>query len=377
MTAVQRVAIAGAGVAGLASAIFLARAGVDVDLFDAQPSLPTRGSGITLQGNALRVFDELGVWGEVAAAGKPFEGLNLRAPGPGAPIVAALPDLKTGGPDYPSTMGMSRPDLARILLAAAEKYGARVHFGRRVTGLTQTDDDVDVEIDGELFGTYDLVIGADGLHSTVRELVGIHVTPEQTGMGIWRTFVSLPPDVDRSELYYGGPMYIAGYTPTGDDTMYAFLVEKAEDRSGVAPEEARRIMVEQSRAYDGPWNSIRADIEAGADANYTWFTRHLVEAPWNRGRVVVIGDAAHSCPPTIAQGAAQGLEDAAVLTELLVAREAVDDTLWDEFHDRRIARASAIVDASVQLGRWQLDGVRDADMGGLMFRVAQLTAARA
>lgn len=377
MTAVQKVAIAGAGVAGLASAIFLARAGVEVDLYDAQPTLSTRGSGITLQGNALRVFDELGVWGEVAAAGKAFEGLNLRAPGPGAPVVAALPDLKTGGPDYPSTMGMSRPDLARILLAAAESHGARVHFGRRVTGLSQTDDGVAVEVDGEPAGTFDLLVGADGLHSSVREMIGIHVSPEQTGMGIWRTFVSLPPDVDRSELYYGGPMYIAGYTPTGDDTMYAFLVEAAQDRSHVSPEEARRIMVEQSRAYDGPWNHIRADIEAGADANYTWFTRHLVEAPWNRGRVVVIGDAAHSCPPTIAQGAAQGLEDAAVLTELLVERDAVDQAMWDAFHERRVARATAIVDASVQLGQWQLDGVRDADMGGLMFGVAQLTAARA
>ncbi len=136
-------------------------------------------------------------------------------------------------------------------------------------------------------------------------------------------------------------------------------------------------MVEQSRAYDGPWNHIRADIEAGADANYTWFTRHLVEAPWNRGRAVVIGDAAHSCPPTIAQGAAQGLEDAAVLSELLVERDAVDQALWDDFHARRVSRAKAIVDASVQLGQWQLDGVRDADMGGLMFGVAQLTAARA
>ncbi|MDI9891514.1 FAD-dependent monooxygenase [Microbacterium sp. IEGM 1404] len=374
MTAVQKVAIAGAGVAGLASAIFLARAGVEVDVFDAQPSLPTRGSGITLQGNALRVFDALGVWDEIAAAGNAFEGLNLRAPGPGAPIVAALPDLKTGGADYPSAMGLSRPDLARILLAAVEEHGARVHFGRRVTGLTPSGDAVDLEVDGAPAGSYDLVIGADGLHSTVRELVGIHVSPERNGMGIWRTFVSLPEGVDRTELYYGGPVYIAGYTPTGADTMYAFLVEKAEDRSGASPEEARRIMVEQSRAYDGPWNSIRADIEAGADANYTWFTRHLVEAPWNRGRVVVIGDAAHSCPPTIAQGAAQGLEDAAVLTELLIDRDAVDQALWDAFHERRVARAEAIVDASAQLAQWQLDGVRDADASGLMFRVAQITS---
>ena len=104
--------------------------------------------------------------------------------------------------------------------------------------------------------------------------------------------------------------------------MYAFLVEKAEDRFGISDEDATRIMLEESRAYDGPWNAIRADLEAGAHANYTWFTKHIVDAPWNRGRAVIIGDAAHSCPPTIAQGAAQGLEDALVLTELLVARDA-------------------------------------------------------
>lgn len=84
--------------------------------------------------------------------------------------------------------------------------------------------------------------------------------------------------------------------------MYAFLVEDAQDRFGVSGEEATQIMLEASRAYDGPWNSIRADLEAGAVANYTWFTQHVVPAPWNRGRVIVIGDAAHSCPPTIAQG---------------------------------------------------------------------------
>jgi 2-polyprenyl-6-methoxyphenol hydroxylase-like FAD-dependent oxidoreductase len=374
MTAVQRVAIVGAGVSGLAAAIQLARAGVAVEVFEAKPELSALGSGITLQGNALRAFDQLGVWKEVEAAGKAFEGLNLRAPGPGAPVVASLPDLKTGGPDYPSTMGMSRPDLARILLAAAERAGARVTFGASVTGLNSSEGAVEVVLDSGAAGSFDLVIGADGLNSAVRTLIGIDVKPEPTGMGIWRTFVSLPDDVERSELYYGGPMYIAGYTPTGDDTMYAFLVEKAQDRFGVAPDEARQIMVEQSRAYDGPWNAIRADIEAGATANYTWFTRHLVEDAWNRGRVVIIGDAAHSCPPTIAQGAAQGLEDAVVLTELLVARDAVDDALWAEFHSRRLPRAAAIVDASVQLGQWQIDGVRDADTGGLMFRVAQLTA---
>src|SRR6478736_5710928 len=369
MTAVQKVAIAGSGVAGLAAAIQLAKAGVHVELFEAKPELGALGSGISLQGNALRAFDALGAWDEIRAAGYAFEGLNLRAPGPGAPIVAELPDVKTGGPDYPAAMGMPRPALARILLEHAQKAGANVRFGARLTGLEQSEDGVEVFIDGASAGTYDLVIGADGLNSTVRELIGIQQKPEPTGMGIWRSFVSRPAEVVRSELYYGGPVYIAGYTPTGEDTMYAFLVEKAQDRVGISDEEATRIMLEESRAYDGPWNSIRADLAGGAHANYTWFTQHIVPAPWNRGNVVVIGDAAHSCPPTIAQGAAQALEDALVLTELLVARDAVDQELWDAFHSRRLPRATRVVEASVQLGQWQLDGVRDADVAGLQMGI--------
>jgi 2-polyprenyl-6-methoxyphenol hydroxylase-like FAD-dependent oxidoreductase len=377
MTAVQKVAVAGSGVAALATAIQLAKAGVEVDVFEAAPALSALGSGISLQGNALRVFDALGAWDEIREAGYVFEGLHLRAPGPGAPIVAQLPDVKSGGPDYPAAMGMPRPDLARILFAHAEKAGANIRFGAKVTAITQTDAGVEVFVNDESAGVYDLLVGADGLNSTVRQLIGIETKPEPTGMGIWRSFVSRPAEVERSELYYGGPVYIAGYTPTGEDSMYAFLVEKAQDRVGLSDEEAARIMVEESRAYDGPWNAIRADLEAGAHANYTWFTKHIVPAPWNRERVVIIGDAAHSCPPTIAQGAAQALEDALVLTELLVGRDELDAALWDEFHARRIPRAQAVVEASVQLGQWQIDGDRDADAPGLIFGIAHRMAAPA
>jgi 2-polyprenyl-6-methoxyphenol hydroxylase-like FAD-dependent oxidoreductase len=374
MTAVSKVAIVGSGVAGLAAGIQLAKAGVLVDLYEAKEAVGAAGSGITLQGNALRAFDALGAWDDIKAAGYPFTGLALRAPGPGAPVVAELPDVKSGGPDYPSTMGMPRAELAGILIEHAVAAGVSLRFASRVTGLDVSDDSVEVFVADESVGRYDLVIGADGLNSRVRDLIGITVKPEPTGMGIWRTFVSRPAEVERSELYYGGPVYIAGYTPTGNDTMYAFLVEKAQDRTGVTDEEAARIMIEESRAYDGPWNSIRADLAAGGTANYTWFTQHVVAEPWNRGRVVIIGDAAHSCPPTIAQGAAQGLEDAVVLSELLVGRDELDQELWDEFHARRLPRATAVVEASVQLGQWQIDGDREADAGGLIFGIAQQMA---
>lgn len=374
MTAVHNVAIAGGGVAGLAAAIQLAKAGVQVEVFESRPELTALGSGITLQGNALRVFDALGVWEDMQEAGYPFVGLNLRAPGPDATVVARMPDVKSGGPDYPSTMGMPRPELARILFDHAVKAGAHVRFGAKVTGLEQREDGVEVFVGDESAGVFDLLIGADGVNSVVRDLIGIQTKPESNGMGIWRTFVSRPAEVESSELYYGGPVYIAGYTPTSEDTMYAFLVEKAQDRVGLSDEEASKIMLEESRAYGGPWNAIRADLEKGAHTNYTWFTKHVVEAPWNRGRVVIIGDAAHSCPPTIAQGAAQGLEDAFVLTELLVARDALDQQLWDDFHARRLPRATAVVEASSQLAQWQIDGDRDADAGGLIFGIAKKMA---
>jgi 2-polyprenyl-6-methoxyphenol hydroxylase-like FAD-dependent oxidoreductase len=99
----------------------------------------------------------------------------------------------------------------------------------------------------------------------------------------------------------------------------------------------------------------------------------VLPAPWHRGRVVLIGDAAHACPPTLAQGAAQALEDAQVLAELLLAADAPTDAMWQAFTDRRYARASAIVDASLQLSRWLLDHER-GDVPGLMARVARLVS---
>jgi hypothetical protein len=136
------VAIAGSGVAAMATAIQLAKADVEVDVFEAKPELSALGSGITIQGNALRVFDTLGVWERVRDAGYAFEGLTLRAPGPGASVIADLPEVKTGGPDYPAAMGMYRPDLARILVegggggaAAARGGGGGRHPGGRGGGV--------------------------------------------------------------------------------------------------------------------------------------------------------------------------------------------------------------------------------------------------
>lgn len=128
-----------------------------------------------------------------------------------------------------------------------------------------------------------------------------------------------------------------------------------------------------AEAYHGPWDDIRDNLTDASRVHYTRFSTHVLPAPWHRGRVVLIGDAAHTCPPTIAQGAAQAFEDAAVLADVLVRRDTLDADLWAEFTDRRFARAKAVVDASMQLAQWQLDHER-GDVPGLMRGISQMLA---
>jgi 2-polyprenyl-6-methoxyphenol hydroxylase-like FAD-dependent oxidoreductase len=373
MSAVDNVLVIGGGLAGASTAIHLAARGVAVELIEIKPDVTALGSGITLQGNALRELRSLGVWDQVQAAGYAFDVTGIRAPDPAGTVVAEIPDAKTGGPDLPAAMGMPRPELARILIDRATEIGVKARFETTFTELTQDDDGVDVTFSDGSTGRYDLVVAADGLRSWTRRALGIQLETRSVGMGIWRAFGPRPASVTRTDLYYGGPSFIAGYCPTGENSLYAYIVEPAQDRSGLSPDEQLATMRQLSEAYHGPWDEIRETLTDPSRVNYTWFETHVLDVPWNRGRVVLIGDAAHTCPPTIAQGGAMALEDAVVLAELLTHGNAVDQQLWDAFHARRYERAKTVVEASNSLAQWQLDHVQ-GDIPALMRSVAVLTS---
>ena len=374
MPAVRSVLVVGGGAAGCAAAILLARQGVAVDLVESRTDVPDVGSGITLQGNALRVLRDLGVWDEVREAGYAFDSVGIRLPDPAGTLVAEIPDVRTGGPDLPATLGMPRPVLARVLLERAAQVGAKLRFGVTPTGLEQDGDGVDVTFDDGSSGRYDLVLGADGIHSWVRRAVGIDVEPTSAGMGIWRVHVARPADVVRTDLTYGGRCYIAGYCPTSESTMYAYLVEDVQDRTGLDHAAQLEVFRELSSGYHGPWDEVRESLTPDTFVNYAVFESHVVPGAWHRGRVVLAGDAAHSCPPTIAQGAAQALEDAAVLVELLTSADRLDDALLSAYAERRRPRAAEVVEASVQVTRWMLAHTppQEADVPGLMRRISAL-----
>ncbi|MFF5437829.1 FAD-dependent oxidoreductase [Streptomyces achromogenes] len=371
MSTARTVLVIGGGAAGNAVTVLLRRAGLRVELVEAKADWnATAGSGITLQGNALRVLRALGVWERVAKAGFAFDSAGLTAPD--GTVLHVARDLRTGGDDLPATVGIERPRLQRILIDAVRASGAGVRLGTRAEALEQDGDGVRVRFGDGTEGRYDLVIAADGLGSATRAAIGITDKPEPTGMAVWRVAAPRPAGVVRTDLAYGGPAYIAGYCPTGDATLYAYVAEDSRDRASIPPETYADEMRRLASAYGGHWAEIVPHITDPAKVNYTWFDRLLVEGSWHRGRVVLAGDAAHCCPPTLAQGAAMSLEDALVLAELLTGADDWDDALFRAYYERRVPRVRAVVEASVLLGRWQLDGVRDADVPGLMGRTMRL-----
>ncbi|MFI9424321.1 FAD-dependent oxidoreductase [Streptomyces achromogenes] len=371
MSTARTVLVIGGGAAGNAVTVLLRRAGLRVELVEAKDDWnATAGSGITLQGNALRVLRALGVWERVAQAGFAFDSAGLTTPD--GTVLHVARDLRTGGDDLPATVGIERPRLQRILIDAVRASGADVRLGTRAEALEQDGDGVRVRFGDGTEGRYDLVIAADGLGSATRAAIGITDKPEPTGMAVWRVAAPRPAGVVRTDLAYGGPAYIAGYCPTGDTTLYAYVAEDSRDRASIPPETYADEMRRLASAYGGHWTEIVPHITDPAKVNYTWFDRLLVEGSWHRGRVVLAGDAAHCCPPTLAQGAAMSLEDALVLAELLTGADEWDDALLRAYYERRVPRVRAVVEASVLLGRWQLDGVRDADVPELMGRTMSL-----
>ena len=362
---VSSVLVVGGGITGSTLALALARRGVRVDLAEISPQWHGVGHGITLHGNLLAALDKVGVLGAVLDRGVPFNQLRMRQAD--GTLIAEVPTPHTGGPALPSTLGALRSDLQAVLCDHVYAAGVTVRLGLSVRAIAQDASRAYVEFTDGSTGHYDLVVGADGIRSTVRAMLGITTTPQPSGMSIWRVVAGRPSEVDCAELYYGGPRYKAGYSPISADQCYAYLldVDGAQRDFGAGP--AWQLMYERSAGYGGTWGKIREDIGPDSNVSHTRIEWLLVDAPWYRGRAIVIGDAAHACPPLIAQGAAMCVEDAVVLAELVTGTLPVEQAL-PAFMARRMPRVELVVRNSMLLVRWEmgLEPHTDADVARTM-----------
>lgn len=362
--------IAGAGIGGLAAALCLARSGFRVSLFERAKVLEEVGAGLQISPNASAILRDLGVLPRLAGAALEPEALRIRRAQDGATLqLLPLADAKKRwGAPY---LLIHRGDLQKALAdQIGEDQAISLELGAELAGFASTDRDVQiVALRGALRASYrgDCLIGADGLRSFVRERLdalgpaGSPSTterlPTKARYVAWRALIDatkVTPVFRRPEnvIWLGGKAHLVHYPLRGGSVINVVAVVdddftidwNAEFWSQAG--DPREIL---SRFSD--WNDEARALIGGASDWRKWPLVDLDPLPrWTSGRVALLGDAAHPVLPFLAQGAAQAIEDAAVLGAMLSPEQPVEPCLAAYAAARR-SRANRVQAASRRQGR--------------------------
>lgn len=360
--AVKNALIVGGGTAGLAAAIVLRRLGIDAEIVEVKRDWTVLGSGVTMMGATLRALGEMGLGEECARRGAGGDSVGIYD-GDGNQL-EIVPVAQIAGPGLPAMAGIMRPELHGMLVEAAEAEGTRVRLGTTVISLDQADDGVEVRASDGTVARYDLVLAADGLHSDLRDrLWGERYRPHYTEQIVWRAVVPRPQDYTELAMFYGARSK-AGINAVSATHAYLFLAVNTVATERPPREEWPAILRGLLEEFGGPVAAIREAIVSPDQIDCRPLQANLVPKPWHRGRVLLIGDAAHASTPQLAMGAGLAVEDAVVLGDLLETGGSPEEIL-PAFADRRYDRCRMVVENSVQLGEWEKHPTEDADPGGL------------
>lgn len=350
----QKILIIGGGFSGMAAAIELRKKGADVDLVEIDPEWRNYGAGISLGGATLRAFRQLGMLDAFVDQGSAHDGLALRLPH--GPQIAEIPTPRIAGSDVPGGGAIMRPVLAQILVNATRAAGTKVRLGCSFASLQPDADGVDVTFTNGDRQRYDLVIGADGLYSKVRDAVFPDAPkPRYSGQGVWRAVVPRPPEI-KSAVMWIGPKIKPGVNPVSKKEMYLFITEPRPTNDHIDPatfvDHVRSLLAD----FQAPeLQTIRAELGPQSRLVYRPLEGLLLPRPWSRGRVVLIGDAVHATTPHLASGACIGIEDALVLADEM-GRHADLLAALSAFEERRWERCRMVVENSARLGEIEIAG---------------------
>jgi 2-polyprenyl-6-methoxyphenol hydroxylase-like FAD-dependent oxidoreductase len=375
MAEIRSVLVVGGGIAGLTTALALVRQGIEVEIVEINPAWSVYGVGIIQPSNMLRALGQIGLAERCLALGFGYPGWRIHDAHGGQ--LAEVPNENVAGPGYPPINGISRPALHTILTEAVRAQSVPVRLGITVADWSDQAECIHARFTDGSTGRYDLIIGADGAHSATRaRLLPGTPHPQLTGQSVWRYNFKRPRDLRWGSLYYGTNSK-AGLVPLSDELMYLLLVTMEPGNPRMQSDQLHRLLRDRLQEYGGIIAELREQITDPTAVVYRPMEALLVPLPWHRGRVVLIGDAAHVGTPHLAQGAAMAIEDAVLLAELLGRSDDLAHTL-ERFALRRLPRCKLVMEAGLQLGAWEMaewNGRRapDTDHGGLLHRtLAQL-----
>ncbi len=350
----MKIVVAGAGIGGLAAALALARTGHAVDVVERAPALGEVGAGLQLSPNAVKVLRQLGVGEPIEAAASHPASLELRLGRSGRRVfsipMGAAAVARYGAP----YLHLHRADLLDILRQAAERAGVQLKLGSEVAAYEGRGNKVFVSLTGGARIEADLLVGADGIRSIIREQMLGKDSPRFTGSVAWRllTPASAAPDLPRGAIVWAGPRrHAVTYRIRGDAWInFVGVIEESGERqaSGSESWDEQGELETLHQAFAGWADPLPAIIASGGVCRrWPLFDRDPLSR-WVDGRVVLLGDACHPLAPFQAQGAAMAIEDAFMLARCLDERAGAPEaallryqTLRRPRTDRMLASARA------------------------------------
>jgi len=345
------VLIAGGGIGGLAAALALLRCGFDVDVYEQAHEQREIGAGVQLSANGIRVLHELGVHEALRALACEATGKEVRLWNSGQTWklfdLGAVSVERYGFPYYL----VYRPDLLAVLADGVrrEKPDA-IHLNAKCTGFEQSARGVTLRFDGgEARG--DVLIGADGVHSRIREALSGPDRPQFTGFVAWRGTIAmdkLPAHQRRlvGTNWIGPGSHVVHYpVHRGEYINFIGTVERGDWQ--VESWTARGTREECHADFRGWHDDIHRMID-GIETPYKWAL--MGRAPmekWSSGRVTLLGDACHPMLPAYAQGAAMALEDGYILARALAGTGGIEQALL-RYENARKERTAKVVHGSAE-----------------------------
>jgi 2-polyprenyl-6-methoxyphenol hydroxylase-like FAD-dependent oxidoreductase len=334
-----RVLVVGGGIGGLAAGIALRRVGIEPVVVEQAQELEAVGAGLGLAANAVQALERLGVAEAVRSRGLPTQRLVALKPNGDA-----LLDLPLEGREM---LGLHRADLQEVL---AGELGGALRLGAACTGFRDDGERVTVRLDtgAELEG--DLLVGADGLRSTSRDWLLDDGPPLYAGYTGWRAVTEFEHDSLRrqmTETWGRGVRF--GLISIGGGRLYWFVSESRPEPEAPLVPGRKEDLARLVRGWHEPIEAAVASTPEDAISG-TGIYRRKPTSELGRGRVTLLGDAAHPMTPDLSQGAAQALEDAVVLAASL--RDAADPVSGLRAYEQaRRDRTAQIVKRSQAAGR--------------------------